>query len=77
MYICICNISYKLTQKHIAWCKFFTIFKERKIERKKKEKTRTRTGLEQREKKMNKIIQYFYTMIICILYARINYFLTS
>ena len=38
MYICICNISYKLTQKHIAWCKFFTIFKERKIERKKKKK---------------------------------------
>ena len=51
---------------------------QRKTDRKKKkEKTITRTGLEQREKKINKIIQYFYTMNICILYARINYFLTS
>ena len=68
MYICICNISYKLTQKHIAWYKFLTIFKERKIERKKrKNKNKNRFGAKRKKNKQNYtvLLYYEYLYIIC------------
>ena len=67
MYICICNISYKLTQKHIAWCKFFTIFKERKIERKKKKQEQEPVWSKEKKNKQNYtvLLYYKYLYIMC------------